>query len=510
MNQKFKKVMAVLMVVVAFFLFPLSVFSAGAMEQEGATGANVITNATATQDGPPAKYVFLFIGDGMAMSQITAAEEYSNALETDAVGIKKMGFSQFPVAGLTTTYDAGTLITDSASAATAIATGNKTLSGVLNMDVTKTKKFKTISEYAKEKGMKVGVVTTVSIDHATPAAFYAKVPARGNMYDIAVQLTQSGLDYFGGGGFVQPKGKNNDQPDVIEMAKKAGYTYVNTKEAFRNLKPGVGKVLAVNSVLQDSSAMPYEIDRSPNDLSLADYTEKGIELLSDDPDGFFMMVEGGKIDWACHANDAATAILDTLAFDKAITKATEFAMEHPNDTLIVVTGDHETGGMTIGFAGTKYSTFFNNIASQKMSFTAFDLNVLDPYKKARQASGKIGNIENIAPAIKDAFGLDYYALTPLQQEQLSRAYQRTMGNEIERSAQEDQYLLYGGYEPLIVKITQLLNQSAGIAWTSYSHTGVPVATFAKGARQDLFGGYYDNTDLFRKLTQAMNITVAKN
>jgi alkaline phosphatase len=452
-----------------------------------------------------AKYVFLFIGDGMAMPQISSAEVYSNALASKDITVKKLGFSQFPVSGLTTTFDAGSFITDSASAGTAIATGHKTLNGVVCMDPAKKEKYKSIAEFAREKGMKVGIVTTVSLDHATPAVFYAKSPSRGNYYDIASQMATSGFEYFGGGGFLQPTGKDKDKTDILDLLKAGGYRYVNTKEDFRALKPGTGKVVAVNPVLQDSSSMPYDIDRAADDLSLADYTKKGIELL-DGPDGFFMMVEGGKIDWACHANDAAASIRDTLALDRAISEAVAFAERHPRETLIVVTGDHETGGMTIGFAGTQYSTFFDKVGTQKSSYVAFNETVLKPYKAATpKEKAKIGDL---AGAIKDSFGLDYATLTPVQKDQIDVAFQRTMGNQVDRPVQEDQYLLYGGYEPLTVKITQLVNQNAGIGWTTYSHTGVPVVTFARGANQEIFAGYYDNTDLFRKLASAMNLTAA--
>lgn len=453
-----------------------------------------------------AKYVFLFIGDGMSMTQVNSAEIYANALSSEDIRIQQLGITRFPVSGLTTTYDASSFITDSASSATAMASGNKTLSGVINMDTAKTVPFKLITEYARETGRKVGIVSSVSIDHATPAAFYAKAPSRSDYYGIAKQIASSGFDYFGGGGFAQPTGKTKDQTDIVNILTGAGYTFVNSRERFTALKAGDTKIVAVNAVLQDSAAMPYDIDRAPGDLSLADYTRKGIELLSDDPDGFFMMVESGKIDWACHANDAGASIRDLVAFDRAIAEAVAFAEKHPKDTLIVVTGDHETGGMTIGFAGTKYSTSFKKVSAQKMSFTAFDQKVLDPYKAATpKARAKLADL---LPAIKEAFGLDYEMLTPFQKEQLELAFQRSMGNEIERAVEEDQYLLYGGYEPFTVKVTQLANQNAGIGWTSYSHTGVPVATFARGTGAELFAGYYDNTDIFRKLAAVMHITIS--
>jgi alkaline phosphatase len=459
---------------------------------------------TATTQSGQAKYVFLFIGDGMAMSQISSTEVYATARSSKDINITRLGFTRFPVSGLTTTYDAGTFITDSASAVTAIATGNKTLSGVVNMDPGKTKSFKTIAEYAHEAGMKVGVVSSVTLDHATPAGFFAKVPSRSNYYDVAVQMVKSGFEYFAGGGLLQPTGKNKDQSDVIQMAKDSGYAYVNSKAAFNALKPGAGKVLAINATLQDSGSMPYELDRAVEDLSLADYTRKGIELL-DNPKGFFFMIEGGKIDWACHANDAGAAIHDVIAFDNAVKAAVEFAQAHPRDTLIIVTGDHETGGMTIGFAGTQYDTFFDKVALQKKTFIAFNNEVLGPYKK--NTPKERAKLTDLLPAIKDSFGLDYQALTEFQKQQLDFAFQRSMGNEIERPVAEDQYLLYGGYEPLTVKITQIMNQTAGIGWTSYAHTGVPVSTFALGVHQELFSGYYDNTDIFRKMASVMNITL---
>jgi alkaline phosphatase len=452
---------------------------------------------------PKAKYVFLFIGDGMAMPQVSSAEIYANALASKDVAAKKLAFSQFPVTGLTTTYDASSFITDSASAGTAIATGHKTLSGVVNMDPGKTVKYTTIAEQAKAAGMKVGIVTSVSIDHATPASFYAKVPSRSNYYDIAVQLTKSGFDYFGGGGFLQPKGAKGDQPSVVDLAKAAGYSYVDSKSAFLSLKKGSGKVIAVNEDLQDASSLYYSMDRHASSLSLADFTKKGIELLSDSPKGFFMMVEGGKIDWACHANDAAASITDTLALDAAIQEALAFAAKYPKDTLIIVTGDHETGGMTIGFAGTQYSTFFDKVTPQTMSFQRFTDEVIKPYRATTKPED--ADLVDLLPAIQSAFGLSLDMLTPIQQTDLQIAFTRSMGIKTSRSVDEDQYLLYGGYEPLTIAITHILNQNAGIGWTTYSHTGVPVATFAKGPAQDLFGGYYDNTDLYRKLCAVLGL-----
>jgi alkaline phosphatase len=457
-----------------------------------------------TYTGTKAKYVFLFIGDGMALPQINSAEVYLGSTTLKDKNIVKLNFTQFPSRGITTTFDAGSFITDSASAGTAIASGNKTLSGVVNMDVSKTKKYTTVAELAKKAGYKIGIVSSVSIDHATPASFYAHQPSRNNYYDIGVELCQSGFDYFGGGGFLQPTGAKKDQKSLFDIAKENGYRLVSSKDDFSGLKPGA-KVLAINPVLADEGSIDYEIDRNPDVISLADFTKKGIEVL-DNPKGFFMMVEGGKIDWACHANDAGSSINDVLALDKSVVIAMDFAKKHPRETLIVVTADHETGGMTIGFAGTKYDTFFNKLANQKVSFVRFD-NVV----KVMKAGNPNLSFEEVMPMISADFGLNTdksnpdLALSDYELKLLKDAFAETMLDKSNRASDDAAYIAYGGYEPLSVTITHILNRKAGIGWTSYSHTGVPVPAYASGTGQDLFDGYYDNTDLFFKMKSILGI-----
>jgi alkaline phosphatase len=490
-----KSFYCITMCIMIVFIGAGNIVAAGQSEAQKAATSTPMSSGTA-------KYVFLFIGDGMAMAQINSAEIYTTAVSSKDINIKKLGFTQFPVQGLTTTYDAGTFITDSASAATAIATGHKTLSGIVNMDPTKTIWYKTIAEYAHDSGKKVGIVSSVSLDHATPACFYAKAPSRGNMYDIAMQIPVSNFEFFGGGGFVEPKGKSKDKTSIYDLFKDNGYTVVNDPAAFKSLKAGASKIIAVNNVLQDSNAMPYDNDRAANDLSLSDYTSKAIELL-DNPKGFFIMVEGGKVDWACHANDAASSISDVLAFDKAVSEAVSFAKKHPAETLIIVTGDHETGGMSIGFAGTQYTTFFDRIANQKGSYVKFNSTILEPYKSTHTFAN--AKLADILAEVEKFFGIKYSELSDAEKDLLERSFIRSMKGDVEKVKQEDIYLLYGGYEPLTVTLTHMVNSRAGIGWTTYSHTGVPVSTFASGAGQDLFYGYYDNTDLFGKLMGVMGL-----
>ncbi|MEW5721361.1 MAG: alkaline phosphatase, partial [Chloroflexota bacterium] len=353
---------------------------------------------TATPAPARAKYVFVFIGDGMAAAQRNSAELYLAASKsaTERPEKTKLVMNTFPAQGMNTTYDLTSVIPDSASTATAISTGYKTKSGVIGMDGDGKVQYETIAEVAKKKGWKVGVLSSVSIDHATPAAFYSHVASRSNMYGIAQQLAKSNFDYFAGGGLLQPKGSKGDQPDVMDAIKTAGYKVVVGRSEFEKLAPGAGKVMVMDERLDNDKAQYYALDQSKTDLSLAELVKKGIDLL-DNPTGFIMAVEGGKIDWACHANDAAASIHDTLALDAAVAEAVKFYEKHPKETLVIVTGDHETGGMTIGFAGTKYAAFFDKIKHQKMSYIEFGKK-LDAYKKTRTA--ETAKFEEITPLIK--------------------------------------------------------------------------------------------------------------
>jgi alkaline phosphatase len=502
--------------------------------------------AGAEGKGANAKYVFLFIGDGLGVAQRNAAELYlANQRGAKRPEDAKLVMNTFPAQGMNTTYDLSSVIPDSASTATAISTGYKTKSGVIGMDGDGKVSYKNIAELAKEKGKKVGVLSSVSLDHATPAAFYAHVPSRKQMYDISMQMAASGFDYFAGGQLAEPTDKKDpSKPSAIDTAKNKGYNVVVGRDQFDKLPTKADKVIAMNATVDTDKAMYYALDQhnAQEHITLAEFVTKGISVL-DNPNGFLMVVEGGKIDWACHANDAAAAIHDTLALDQAVGEAVKFYEKNPKDTLIVVTGDHETGGMTIGFAGTQYSSFVDKIQHQKLSYVEFDKK-LGEYKKGRTPSET--TLEEFMPTIQDAFGLYIMAdgekvtleaavaagkakdagddlkkaakeaekklkyslaLTELEIKALREAFAQSMLGEKERARNDHTYLLYGGYEPLSVKLTTILNNKSGIAWTSYSHTGVPVQTSAIGVGAEIFNGYYDQTDIHKKLLKLSGLTI---
>ena len=479
--------------------------------------------------GKTPKYVFLFIGDGLAMAQRSAAEYYLAAKDGKSEpGIVKLTMNKMPVQGMTTTYSLNSIITDSGAAGTALASGVKSYNGAIGVDGAK-KPVPTMAEKARDAGMKVGVVSSVSLDHATPACFYSHQASRNNYYEIALDASKSGFDYFGGGGFKDPAGKKSkaegEKVNALDALKTAGYTVAETREAILAAKPG-SKLVALNPELDADKALPYALDGDKKGLTLAEYTAKGIELLQN-PKGFFFMVEGGKIDWACHANDAAASIQDTVAFDAAVDEAVKFAQAHPQETLIVVTGDHECGGMTLGFAGTRYGNYYDYLKSQKASFEGFTA-ALKEYKKTHDAAS--AKFEDVVPMIKETFGLIVPAegdleamktvakpdenntspanpyglyLREFELTAVKEAFTRSMQDQKETSGSEMDYRAYGGYEPLAVTLTHILDNKAGIAWTSYSHTGVPVMTSAMGPGSDVFAGYYDNTDLAKKVMAAL-------
>lgn len=460
---------------------------------------------TALYEGPAARYTFFFIGDGMATSQRTAAEMY---MSSHKEGSKKdlLLMNQFPAQGMTTTHANNRFITGSAAAGTALACGIKTNINYIGVDPD-FQTVKTMAEMAKEKGMKVGIVSSVSIDHATPASFYAHQPTRKMYHEIDMDLAKSGFDYFAGGGLKDPTGKKSKKPlgDALRAAKKNGYRIVENRRQFTALTKRSGKVIAYNKNLPDGQALPYHMDNTSEDISLAEFTKKGIELL-DNSKGFFMMVEGGKIDWACHANDAVASIKDTLAFDEAIRVAYDFYEKHPGETLIVVTGDHECGGLTLGFAGTAYGSHFDILKRQKISFKVFTNKIMAEYKKTH--AGK-AQFEDMIPILKKYFGLEaagegQLALKDYELAEIRKAFIQSMaGVKINKGTAD--YLLYGGYDPFTVKITHILNRKAGLAWTTYSHTGVPVLTSAIGVGAETFNGYYDNTDVAKKLMAVMGV-----
>ena len=292
-----------------------------------------------------AKYVFYFIGDGMGFSHISLTEGYK-ATKEGKIGNSPLCFTQFPVMGMATSYSANRYITCSSAAGTALATGTKTDNGMLGVTPDSVN-LKSIAYKIHDAGFPVGITTSVTIDHATPASFYANSSARSDYYSIAEQLSASGFEFFGGGGFYGAQDKREQQRSLYDIAAEAGYEFAYGIDEFKVKKESAEKLVLFQKGEKKNNDLPYVAERVEGDLALPQVVESAIEFLNNEK-GFFLMVEGGKIDWAAHSNDLAGTIFETLDFDTAISVAYEFYKQHPNETLIVVTADHETGGVTLG------------------------------------------------------------------------------------------------------------------------------------------------------------------
>ncbi len=476
-------------------LLILSVVSAaGDAETEKAIRA-------AAEDASP-KYVFMFIGDGMSSPQTNSAQVYNGRNESGLVELEELTFTQFPVVGLQYTQDSTSFCPDSASTATSLSSGFKTHSGVIGMGVDRVTPGTTIAEMLHDKGWKIGIVSTVTINHATPAAFYAHIASRNDYYDIGIQMAESGFEYFAGGSV--NKADDGDK-SIYEVLEDNGYLVTNDRDTILSLNSDSGKVYAYSPVLQDDGAMPYDIDAPADSLRLKDFVKKGIDVL-DNETGFFMMVEGGKIDWAGHANDAVANMSDTLALDEAVEVALDFAKDHPDETLIIVTGDHETGGMTIGYAATGYNTAFDILRAQKCSYVQFD-----SYVEEAKADGSF-TFDDMMAMVEEYFGLvapgeeaevEALVMNDYEYAKLQKAYADDQSGNVDGY---EESLLYGGYSPISVTLTHIINNKAGIGWTSYAHTGLPVPVYAYGEGAELFIGAYDNTEVAHKL---MDLTDAR-
>ena len=476
-------------------LLILSVVSAaGDAETEKAIRA-------AAEEASP-KYVFMFIGDGMSSPQTNSAQVYNGRNESGLVELEELTFTQFPVVGLQYTQDSTSFCPDSASTATSLSSGFKTHSGVIGMGVDRVTPGTTIAEMLHDKGWKIGIVSTVTINHATPAAFYAHIASRNDYYDIGIQMAESGFEYFAGGSV--NKADDGDK-SIYEVLEDNGYLVTNDRDTILSLNSDSGKVYAYSPVLQDDGAMPYDIDAPADSLRLKDFVKKGIDVL-DNETGFFMMVEGGKIDWAGHANDAVANMSDTLALDEAVEVALDFAKDHPDETLIIVTGDHETGGMTIGYAATGYNTAFDILRAQKCSYVQFD-----SYVEEAKADGSF-TFDDMMAMVEEYFGLvapgeeaevEALVMNDYEYAKLQKAYADDQSGNVDGY---EESLLYGGYSPISVTLTHIINNKAGIGWTSYAHTGLPVPVYAYGEGAELFIGAYDNTEVAHKL---MDLTDAR-
>lgn len=448
-----------------------------------------------------AKYVFYFIGDGMGVNQVQGTELYLGELE-GKIGIAPLQFTQFPYTTVATTFSATNGVTDSAAAGTALATGNKTKNGAIGVLKDLQTPVYSVATWAKDHGCRVGVATSVSVDHATPAAFYAHAAGRSSYYEIGKNLYTTGFDFYAGSDFLEPKDKNNPQAkDLYSMAEQYGYAIARGYKDYLKKSKKTEKIILFQpeaASQTDKTAIPYAIDRKKGDLTLQEITRSAINFLSKDlSKGFFLMVEGGKIDWACHSNDAATTFHEIIDFDNAIKVAYEFYSQHPDETLIVVTADHETGGFVLGKG--PYELNLQVLRNQKVSESGFT-------KIVNQLRAKTNNQvswETIQQALKDNFGFwDKIKLSDKQVARLKAVYDQSFSNQQIKMEKSE----YAQDEPIAAEAKRILDEIALTGWTSGGHSAGYVPVFAIGVGAEKFQSRIDNTEIPVKIAEAAGYT----
>ncbi|AIK37813.1 alkaline phosphatase family protein [Bacillus pseudomycoides] len=447
----------------------------------GSLGAGSMMNdnevkAEAKKTGQQPKNVIMMVMDGTSSSAVTLARWYKGApLALDQI-----------VSGGVRTYSAESAITDSAPAATALATGNKSnssyvgvLPSVVNSpgleQIKEEDKFRPVAnvlEGAERSGRATGIIATSEIQHATPAGFSAHHVIRKNFEVIGEQQVYQNIEVVLGGGkaVLQPaasSGIRQDNEDLIKVIQDKGYDFVETKDALLNSK--FDKIWGSFS----NTALAFDMDReatNPEQPTLSQMTRKAIQTLSKDKDGFFLFVEGSKPDWAAHANDPIGMISDVLAFDAAVAEALAFAKKDGN-TMVIALADHGNSGISIG----------NKNTTKGYDTTPVSVYIA-PLKKAKMTlEGATNKLKDDLSNIKEVaalYGLDN--LTDDEKEKLKAAQKKADVGPI---------------------LTKLLANRANIGFTTGGHTGEDVFLYSYGPGKPY--GFVQNTDIAKTMAKAM-------
>lgn len=444
-----------------------------------------------------AKYVFYFIGDGMGVNQVNAAETYLGALQ-GRIGIEPLCFPSFPYSAFVNTQSATNGVTDSAAGGTALACGQKTKNGTLGMLKDLTTSVSSIADWARQSGAAVGITTSVAIDHATPAAFYAHVKERHEQYTIGKQLVESANDFYAGSDFTIPTDPEYPNgPTLYEEANAKGFTISRGYADYQKRAANAKKMILLQSEeasKADRYSIPYALDRKDGDLTLTDITRAGIDFLmkkQGEKNGFFMMIEGGKIDWACHANDLAF-IPELIDMDNAVKVAYDFYKQHPDETLIIVTADHETGGIVLSRG--LYEINLAAVGNQRITIEKLGKEL----HKMHDVKGDKLLWDDVKTFLAENFGFwDKISLTDEQTQRLESSFKKIMDG-----TSKDQRTLYQNDDELAVTVRSIMSECAQVGWHVTSHSNGYVPCFAIGVGAEQIHGRIDNTEIPKIVAKA--------
>lgn len=432
------------------------------------------------------KYIFYYIGDGMGMGPVVAAETYNRTiLKND----KPLTMMQMPIVGWCMTYSASSKVTDSAAAGTALSAGYKTVNGMLGV-TPDTVAVTSIAKKLKDMGYGIGITTSCAPDDATPGAFYAHVPHRSMFYEIGTAMAGSGYEFFAGAG-LRGLSKDGKDTDLLKKFADNKVQIVRGPEEIKNINSR--KVLLLNPKGQyDWNDFSFAVDSVKDVLTLplvAKTCLKHLEKTS--PDKFFMMVEGGIIDHALHGNDGGTALREVLNFDEALKVAFEFYQQHPDETLIVVTADHDTGGMIM------HSGNIGAVSFQKVSKGAFS-----EYCKAMVHSRMIYTWDDMRQYLTDNLGFFTHVKISEQQEaELKNMFEQVFDK---RNEAKDEKTLYADFNAYAVKVFDIFNNAIGLSFSTGGHSGNPVPVFAVGVGAEKFKGFNNNVNIPTAIFDTVN------
>ena len=433
----------------------------------------------------------------MGSNQVLGAEMYRSALAGEPLGRVQTLMTTFPYSGHASSYSKTNGITDSAAAGTCLATGTKTKNGMLGLDQDSAR-LTTIAEELKAEGWGIGIMTTVAIDHATPGAFYGHVDDRDKYYEIGLQLAESGFDFFGGAGFHYPQGKDDDKEiNLYRNAEQAGYTVAHGYEEAISLQQSeISKLILVqkddDQGAKHGSNLTYAIDRKEGDLTLNQIVSVAIPFLEARHEKFFMMVEGGMIDYACHGDDAATAFGEVWDMNEAMQVAYDFYLAHPDETLIVVTADHETGGLALG--NSDYTLHLDQLQYQKCSSWVLSDAFTQLFKENKKPSW-----EQVQAIYRQYLGFwENVEITQEEEAKLKDLYKAACKGKTKSTK-----TMYKTINKLGDKGLALLNKKAHVGWTTYAHSAHAVPIFSIGPNAQLLSGWHDNTEIVPLMRKAI-------
>lgn len=454
--------------------------------------ALLVTGAAFAARAP--KYVFLFVGDGMSVNHVNAAQMYKAALEGE-LGVQPLCFTQFPVVGYATTYSANNLVTDSAASATAIATGVKTSQGRVGLDAEENRLL-SVAELAKSCGKKVAILSNLGVGGATPAGFYAHQKSRSSYDRIFEDLLTSGFDFFAGSTIDltddSPEKLEESYKDRVGRLEEAGYTFAHNAGEFASSYEAAQKMLLSPLV---EEPVQLVMDSNPARLGLRDMLDCALTFLMKDGcrKGFFIMAEEDTIDGQSHGNDAASMVNEVLDFDKSIQLAYEFYLRHPKKTAIIVTADHETGGLTL--KGNKPADY-RLLACQKGTKIALTKKLRDQMRSQEE----VVSWEQVKDMLKESLGFwDTVALEPEEEEILRKEYDKTVARRDEGHVVDP--FAYADHAKIVHRAVTILDAKAGIGWASSSHTSGVVPVYAVGPRTGIFSSQNDNAMIGPKIAK---------